>query len=69
VQHRGGIDFSSDNGDHWTSLTAGLDIHQAPVADVFVDPSNPHKAWAASYGRGIWAYDWGSALPAECGGP
>jgi len=32
--HRGGVRMSSDNGSTWTSITSGLDIHQAPVSDI-----------------------------------
>ncbi len=74
-QHRGGIRVSSDHGDTWSSITAiesGIPIHQAPITDVELDPLgphfDPHFVYAASYGRGLWFYDWGTALPAGCGG-
>ena len=72
VQHRGGVRFSSDNGATWTSLTAGSSLHNAPVSDVLVQPTSllqppePRLAWVASWGRGVWQYDWGTALPVEC---
>jgi len=69
VQHRGGINFSSDNGATWTSLTHGYTPHQVPIADLHVDPTNNRRLWVATYGRGIWLYDWGSSLAAACGGP
>ncbi len=62
-QHRGGIQFSSDNGDSWSSITSGLSLHQSPVADVEVDQLNSRYVYAASYGTGFWHYDWGSSLP------
>lgn len=62
-QHRGGLLFSNDHGQGWTSLTSGLPVHQAPVADVEVDRSLPQHVYVASYGRGFWHYDWGEALP------
>lgn len=64
AQHRGGIDFTSTNGGSWTSITSGTALHQSPVADVEVDPSQPTRVYTASYGRGFWVYDWGTMLPA-----
>jgi hypothetical protein len=53
-QHRGGVDLSTDNGTSFTSLTAGLDIHQAPIPALQVDPVNSHYVHAAVYGLGGW---------------
>ena len=58
---RGGIDFSSDNGANWTSLTAGADLHNVPITQVALDPGNPGRVLASSYGRGSWEYNWGQA--------
>ena len=63
-EHRGGIQFSSNNGTSWSSITSGQVIHQGPVTMVQVDPSQPTAVYAATYGRGFWVYDWGSQLPA-----
>jgi hypothetical protein len=62
-QHRGGIEFSSNNGSSWNSITSGQVIHQGPVTMVQVDPSQPTTVYAATYGRGFWVYDWGAQLP------
>lgn len=51
-QHRGGIQVSNNNGDTWTSITAGLSIHQAPIADVPVDRSTSRYVYAGIYGLG-----------------
>jgi hypothetical protein len=63
-RHRGGILVSASNGGTWSSLTGGHALHQAPVTDVEVDAANPNWVYAASFGRGFWAYDWGGAGPA-----
>jgi hypothetical protein len=63
-EHRGGIQFSSNNGSSWSSITSGEVIHQGPVTMVQVDPSQPTTVYAATYGRGFWVYNWGSQLPA-----
>jgi hypothetical protein len=63
-EHRGGIEFSSNNGASWTSITSGDVIHQGPVTMVQVDPLQPNSVYAATYGRGFWVYSWGSELPA-----
>ena len=55
-QHRGGVLLSLDNGTSFTSLTAGLDIHQAPIADVQFDPVDSRMIHAAVYGLGGWTY-------------
>jgi hypothetical protein len=59
-QHRGGVLRSSDNGATFTSITAGLDLHQAPITDVQVDPATPRYVYAAVFGRGAWVYDAGT---------
>jgi hypothetical protein len=56
IQHRGGVQVSTDNGSTFTSLTAGLDIHQAPIAAVQLDPADSHIMHAAVYGLGGWTY-------------
>jgi hypothetical protein len=66
-QHRGGIRFSANSGSSWSSLTAGTALHQGPVTDVEVDPEDSSILYAASYGRGLWLYDWGTSLP-RCDG-
>ena len=53
-QHRGGVLLSTDNGATFTSLTAGLDIHQAPIAAVQFDPADSRYIHAAVYGLGGW---------------
>lgn len=63
-EHRGGIEFSSNNGASWTSITAGQVIHQGPVTMVQVDRLQSKAVYAATYGRGFWVYDWGTQLPA-----
>ncbi len=69
VQHRGGVQFSSDNGATWTGVTAGYALHNVPISQLVPDPADPHRIWAATYGRGAWALEWGNQLPAACGGP
>lgn len=56
-QHRGGVLVSGDNGTTFASLTSGLDIHQAPIADIQVDPADARFLHAAVYGLGAWTYD------------
>ncbi len=53
-QHRGGVLLSTDNGTTFTSLTAGLDIHQAPIAAIQFDPVDSRYIHAAVYGLGGW---------------
>lgn len=60
---RGGIDFSSDGGAHWTSLTSGYLLHNVPVTQILIDPANPAHVYASTYGFGAWRYDW-NPLPA-----
>jgi Ni/Co efflux regulator RcnB len=62
---RGGIDFSSNNGASWTSLTSGAPLHNVPVTQVILAPENPGRVLASTYGRGSWEYDWGQLPP--CG--
>jgi hypothetical protein len=61
---RGGIEFSS-NGESWSSLTSGAELHNVPITQVILAPGSPGRILASSYGRGSWEYDWGQ-LPA-CG--
>lgn len=63
VRHRGGVLLSEDNGNSFTSITAGLDIHQGPVTDIQVDPVSSQFLNAATYGIGGWRWDAG-AVPA-----
>jgi len=63
-QHRGGVVFSTDNGDTWTSITSGYPIHNVPITDLEIDPSQSGRLLVATFGRGFWVYDWGSSLPA-----
>jgi hypothetical protein len=55
-QHRGGVLLSTDNGTTFTSLTAGMSIHQAPIAAVQFDPVDSRMIHAAVYGLGGWTY-------------
>jgi hypothetical protein len=61
--HRGGVSVSTDNGTTWSSITSGLSLHQAPIPDVQVDPSDSRFLYAAVYGQGAWQYDQGSTPP------
>lgn len=63
ISHRGGVLVSHDNGNSFTSLTSGLNLHQGPVSDIMVDPVDPRRLYVASYGQGGWTYTW-SSLPA-----
>jgi len=56
IQHRGGVLVSSNNGDSFTSITSGLDIHQSPVSDIQVDPIDTRYVYAAVFGSGAWTY-------------
>ncbi len=60
MQHRGGIDVSCDGGGTWTNVTAGLPLHQAPIAQVAADPTSSEYTYAAVYEQGAWQYDTGS---------
>ena len=62
---RGGIDYSSNNGATWTSLTSGAPLHNVPVTQVILSPNNPGRVLASTYGRGAWEYEWGQVPP--CG--
>jgi hypothetical protein len=62
----GGIVFSADNGAHWTSLTSGRPLHNVPITQVALASGSPRLAWASTYGRGAWEYDWGPQSP-SCG--
>ena len=57
VEHRGGVIISTDGGGRWSSLTAGLDIHQAPITHLQVDPAFSRFVYASVFGRGLWMYD------------
>jgi hypothetical protein len=58
-QHRGGVLRSSDGGTTFESITSGLDIHQALVANIQVDPANARYLYAGVFERGFWIYDAG----------
>ncbi|MFN8243829.1 MAG: hypothetical protein U0X40_07210 [Ferruginibacter sp.] len=58
--HRGGVLLSTDNGNSFSSITSGLDIHQGPVTDIQVDPVNSQFIYAASYGQSVWRWNAGS---------
>jgi hypothetical protein len=60
---RGGIDYSTNNGNNWNSLTSGAELHNVPITQVMVPPLSPGHVLAATYGRGSWQYDWGSSAP------
>jgi len=60
---RGGIDASTDNGNHWASTTSGFDLHNVPITQVLVSPGAPTRVLASTYGRGAWEYNTGP-LPA-----
>jgi hypothetical protein len=53
-QHRGGVLLSTDNATSFTSITSGLDIHQAPISAIQFDPVDSHYLHAAVYGLGGW---------------
>lgn len=55
-RHRGGVLESLDNAETFTSLTAGLDLHQAPIASLQFDPADPRRLYAAVFGLGGWTY-------------
>lgn len=59
--HRGGINITNDNGDNWYSTTSGLELHQAPIADIEVQPDNNRYVYAAVFGQGVWRLDRGSS--------
>jgi photosystem II stability/assembly factor-like uncharacterized protein len=59
---RGGIEYSTNNGTSWTSLTQGQPLHNVPITQVIVSAT---RVLASTYGRGAWEYDW-PALP-PCG--
>src|SRR5205823_8968601 len=57
LRSRGGIEFSSDNGARWTTITTGVALHNVPIPQVLVAPESPGRLLAATYGRGVWEYD------------
>ncbi|HEV2962057.1 MAG TPA: hypothetical protein VG649_09560 [Candidatus Angelobacter sp.] len=59
---RGGIDVSSDNGNHWTSTTSGFELHNVPITQVVVTPGST-RVLSSTFGRGAWEYN-ASPLPA-----
>lgn len=65
TRSRGGIDFSSNDGATWTSITSGAELHNVPITQVVLAPGNPGRVLASTYGRGAWEYDWGALPP--CG--
>ena len=51
-----GMFISNDlNGTHWATLGNGLPT--SPVYSFEFEPANPNKIVVASYGRGVWEYD------------
>jgi len=58
--HRGGVNITEDNGGTWSNTTAGLALHQAPIADVEVQPGNNRYLYASVFGQGLWRLDRGS---------
>jgi hypothetical protein len=59
LQHGGGVWVSDDNGETWTSLTAGHPLERAPLTHVLPDPEAADVVYVASYGKGAWAYHYG----------
>jgi hypothetical protein len=51
-----GVFVSSDGGSTWSILG---DLPAMPVVHLALDPSNPNRIVAATYGRGVWAYTFG----------
>ena len=51
-----GVFVSSDGGSTWSVLG---NLPAMPVVHFSVDPSNPNRLIAATYGRGVWAYTFG----------
>ncbi len=60
---RGGIDLSTDNGQTWSMLADGAPLDNIPITQIIIDSANPQRVLATTYGRGVWEYQWGSALP------
>lgn len=63
--HRGGIMVSHNNGNTFSSITAGYNIHQSPITDIQIDPTEPRYIYAATYGAGVWRYDAGTLPPCQ----
>ncbi len=61
---RGGIHVSTDNGDHWRSITSSFPLHNVPVTEIFVDTAHPDRVYASTYGRGVWRFNWTTPMPA-----
>jgi hypothetical protein len=51
-----GVFVSSDGGGSWSVLG---DLPAMPVVHLALDPSNPNRLIAATYGRGVYAYTFG----------
>jgi hypothetical protein len=62
--HRGGVTVSLDAGLTWRSLSAGSEVHKTPVSSIRVHPGNPKQLYVATYGRGVWQFDYGASAPA-----
>jgi hypothetical protein len=60
---RGGVLVSTNNGNNWTSLSSGYDLHNVPITQVLVAPGSPGRVLASTYGRGSWEYRW-TTMPA-----
>jgi hypothetical protein len=52
-----GVYVSGDGGATWSILG---DLPAMPVVHFALDPSNPKRIIAATYGRGVYAYNFGS---------
>ena len=52
-----GAFVSSDGGATWSVLG---DLPAMPVVRFSIDPSNPNRIIAATYGRGVWSYTFGA---------
>lgn len=66
ARHPGGVQFSADGGDHWVSITAGQPVHYSPITDIELDPLESRYAYVATYGQGMFLYDWGPGRIPGC---
>lgn len=60
----GGVQVTTNNGTTWTALATNNDVMRAPVSDIELDLYDPRKVMVATYGRGLFVYDWGNNVPA-----
>lgn len=56
IRHYGGVSYSNDAGTTFTSISSGYDIHLAPISDIKIDPLNYNLIYVATYGLGVWKY-------------